>query len=92
MVWRGVVRRGVVWFEGGGACERWGPGHRFAKRSLPVNLRATCTVVMTRDEALLTHDTMSHVTRLVREHGVDCWWTMDVEQLLPPALKASAHK
>ena len=40
----------------------------------------------------MTHDTMSYVTGLVREHGVDCWWTMDVEQLLPPSMKASAHR
>ncbi len=45
-----------------------------------------------RDEPLLTKETMSHVQRLVGVHGVDCWWTMDVADLLPPNLRSQADR
>ena len=35
---------------------------------------------------------MAHIVSLVRKHGVDCWWTMDVAELLPPALAGNAAR
>jgi len=36
------------------------------------------------DEPVLTEETIGHITQLVRQHGSDCWWTMSVQELLPP--------
>jgi isoleucyl-tRNA synthetase len=44
------------------------------------------------DEPLLTHDTMSHVIDVVAKHGADAWWSMSIEELLPPSMKAQADK
>ena len=44
------------------------------------------------DEALMSDETIAHVTALVRQHGSDCWWTMGVEQLLPPSLQHLAPR
>ncbi|KAJ9521483.1 hypothetical protein QJQ45_008884 [Haematococcus lacustris] len=38
------------------------------------------------DEPLMTEDTISHVTQLVAQQGSDCWWTLPIEELLPPSL------
>ncbi|KAG2422803.1 hypothetical protein HXX76_015750 [Chlamydomonas incerta] len=44
------------------------------------------------DEALMTDETISHVTALVAAHGSDCWWTLSVEELLPPGLRHLAPR
>jgi isoleucyl-tRNA synthetase len=46
----------------------------------------------TGKEFLLNDDTLSHIQALFTEHGSDCWWTMDEEQLLPEKYKAEASK
>ncbi|KAL6746456.1 tRNA synthetases class I-domain-containing protein [Haematococcus lacustris] len=38
------------------------------------------------DEPLMTEESISHVTHLVAQHGSDCWWSLPIEELLPPAL------
>ncbi|KAL6754613.1 tRNA synthetases class I-domain-containing protein [Haematococcus lacustris] len=38
------------------------------------------------DEPLMTEETISHVTQLVAQQGSDCWWTLPIEELLPPSL------
>ena len=35
---------------------------------------------------LATEESLSHVGNLIREHGTDCWWTMSMEDLLPPTI------
>ncbi|XP_013362486.1 PREDICTED: isoleucine--tRNA ligase, mitochondrial [Chinchilla lanigera] len=37
----------------------------------------------TRDECLITSQTVEHVAQLVEQHGSDVWWTLPPEQLLP---------
>jgi isoleucyl-tRNA synthetase len=34
---------------------------------------------------LLTRESVQHVASLVAEHGSGCWWTLPVEELLPPS-------
>jgi len=41
-------------------------------------------------EALLTEATLAHIRSVIAEHGSDAWFTMEVEELLPEALKAEA--
>jgi isoleucyl-tRNA synthetase len=51
----------------------------------------------TRDSTVLaTEESLSHIGNLVRKHGTDCWWTMSIEELLPPSIvnsnsNASTH-
>ena len=35
-------------------------------------------------EALLDDEVLAHVQQLIGLHGSDCWWTLPVEELLPP--------
>jgi isoleucyl-tRNA synthetase len=35
-------------------------------------------------ELLMNYETLEHFENMVKEHGVDCWWAYDAEQLLPP--------
>ena len=44
------------------------------------------------DEVLLNEDTLAHVQQLFATHGSDAWWTMDEEQLLPPAHAPEAER
>ena len=41
-------------------------------------------------EALLTAETMAHVTAVVAEKGSDAWWALPLEDLLPEGLKGEA--
>ena len=38
-------------------------------------------------EALLSDESVSHVEKLIRAHGSDCWWKLPVEELLPPSMR-----
>ena len=46
----------------------------------------------TGNEVLLNAETLEHIENLFREHGSDCWWTMDEADLLPEKYKAEAEK
>ena len=46
----------------------------------------------TGKEFLLDDDILEHVQRLFAEHGSDCWWTMDEQELLPEKYRNEAHK
>lgn len=35
--------------------------------------------------------TMKHFLALVKERGVDCWWELSEQELLPPELQSEAH-
>ncbi len=37
-------------------------------------------------EALMTSETISHIQSIVAAQGSDAWWTLPIEQLLPPSL------
>lgn len=41
-------------------------------------------------ESLITAETVAHVRGVVAKHGSDAWWAMDVEALLPEALRPVA--
>jgi isoleucyl-tRNA synthetase len=43
-------------------------------------------------EPLLTPESVAHVAALVRQHGTDCWWSLPIEDLLPPSHRAQAAK
>ena len=45
-----------------------------------------------RSVALLTSEIVQHVQALVAQHGSDCWWELDDDDLLPPALAARAMR
>lgn len=34
---------------------------------------------------VMSPETLDHVAQLVAQHGSDCWWTLPLEQLLPPS-------
>eukprot|EP00698_Gefionella_okellyi_P023662 TRINITY_DN8146_c0_g1_i1.p1 TRINITY_DN8146_c0_g1~~TRINITY_DN8146_c0_g1_i1.p1 ORF type:complete len:989 (+),score=182.70 TRINITY_DN8146_c0_g1_i1:27-2969(+) len=36
-------------------------------------------------EVLLTEESVQHVRSLVAQHGSDCWWTLPLNELLPPS-------
>ena len=36
-------------------------------------------------EVLLSSESVSHVEKLIRTHGSDCWWKLPVAELLPPS-------
>ena len=40
---------------------------------------------MEEGRVLATSESLKHIEALVREHGTDCWWTMEVKELLPPS-------
>lgn len=40
----------------------------------------------------MTQETVSHVEQLVRKHGTDCWWSMDVSELLPASYRNNGVK
>ena len=42
-------------------------------------------------EPLLTRETIEHVTAVVEQHGSDAWWQMELEDLLPEALRAGGR-
>jgi isoleucyl-tRNA synthetase len=46
----------------------------------------------TGKEFLLDSDTLEHIQKLFSEHGSDCWWTMNEEDLLPDKYKNEASK
>uniref|UniRef100_A0A6U6EBV7 isoleucine--tRNA ligase n=1 Tax=Odontella aurita TaxID=265563 RepID=A0A6U6EBV7_9STRA len=46
----------------------------------------------TGNEVLLDEKTLEHIQSLFSEHGSDCWWTMDEEELLPEEYRADASK
>lgn len=46
----------------------------------------------TGNEFLLDGDTIDHIQKLFAEHGSDCWWTMDEEELLPGKYKSEASQ
>ena len=37
------------------------------------------------DNILINDETISHLIELFKKHGVDCWWSMSVKELLPPS-------
>ncbi|ORX90165.1 isoleucyl-tRNA synthetase [Basidiobolus meristosporus CBS 931.73] len=39
------------------------------------------------DEPLLKDEIVTHIKDLVSKHGTDCWWTLPVEELLPPTYR-----
>ncbi len=41
-------------------------------------------------QPLLTSETVKHIEEVFRQHGSDAWWTMEVKDLLPEALRARA--
>ncbi|GMI34071.1 hypothetical protein TeGR_g7548, partial [Tetraparma gracilis] len=41
-------------------------------------------------EPLITGETIAHIAEVFREHGSDAWFTMGVEELLPPGLRDRA--
>ncbi|KAK9805259.1 hypothetical protein WJX72_009336 [[Myrmecia] bisecta] len=43
-------------------------------------------------EALMTAELIEHIASVVGEKGGDAWWLLDIEDLLPPGLKAQADK
>eukprot|EP00002_Diphylleia_rotans_P010709 TRINITY_DN2124_c0_g1_i8.p1 TRINITY_DN2124_c0_g1~~TRINITY_DN2124_c0_g1_i8.p1 ORF type:complete len:941 (+),score=141.98 TRINITY_DN2124_c0_g1_i8:198-3020(+) len=44
------------------------------------------------DEPLLTKESVSHVQRIMSEHGSSCWWEMDVGQLLAPQYRNNGRQ
>mmetsp|Transcript_10182 Transcript_10182/g.33516 ORF Transcript_10182/g.33516 Transcript_10182/m.33516 type:complete len:1021 (+) Transcript_10182:19-3081(+) len=44
------------------------------------------------DEPLLNEETLSHVQRLVAEHGTDVWWTSTEAELLPEPYASDAGR
>lgn len=43
-------------------------------------------------EPMLTAESIAHITSIVKEHGSDAWWEMEVADLLPPALRSEADQ
>ena len=68
-----------------------GPPPRADSRCLALHLLG-CQVFyhVETGEALLTEATLAHIRSVIAEHGSDAWFTMEVEELLPEALKAEA--
>ena len=46
-----------------------------------------CDAAAGAGEPLLTRETIEHVTAVVAQHGSDAWWQMELEDLLPEALR-----
>lgn len=44
------------------------------------------------DEPLLTRESVEHVQRLVEQHGTDCWWTLPIDELLPPSARSNGRR
>ena len=38
-------------------------------------------------EVLMNEETIAHVQEIIREHGADAWWEMEIEELLPEAYR-----
>lgn len=47
---------------------------------------------LTTGEPLLTDASFEHIAGLVAEHGTDCWWWMDTEQLVAPEHRGDGRK
>lgn len=43
-------------------------------------------------EALLTADTIKHITEIIREKGSNAWWELSEAELLPPAYRDNGHR
>eukprot|EP00026_Physarum_polycephalum_P001241 Phypoly_transcript_01242.p1 GENE.Phypoly_transcript_01242~~Phypoly_transcript_01242.p1 ORF type:complete len:959 (+),score=137.10 Phypoly_transcript_01242:295-3171(+) len=43
-------------------------------------------------EPLITKETVGHFEQLVRVHGTDCWWNLDLDELLPPQYRNNGVK
>lgn len=43
-------------------------------------------------EQLIDDDTIEHFINLVKEKGTDCWWYMDVKDLLPPKYRNNGRE
>jgi isoleucyl-tRNA synthetase len=44
------------------------------------------------DEPLLNAETIQHIQNIVREQGADAWWTLPLEELLPPAYRNNGRR
>jgi isoleucyl-tRNA synthetase len=42
-------------------------------------------------EPLLTTESIEHIQRLIEQHGTDCWWTMDIKDLLADKYKNNSR-
>ena len=42
-------------------------------------------------QVLMSEENVTHVIELVRQHGTDCWWEMDEQQLLHPRYRNDGH-
>lgn len=42
-------------------------------------------------DVLMTPEVVEHVAEVFEMHGSDAWWTLSVEQLLPPALRSQSE-
>ena len=42
-------------------------------------------------QVLMDEESVTHIIDLVRQHGTDCWWEMDEQQLLPPRYRNDGH-
>lgn len=38
-------------------------------------------------QPLMNEDTIEHIQKLFLEHGSDCWWDMELDELLPPSYR-----
>ena len=43
-------------------------------------------------EPFINQESVDHICQLVEKHGVDCWWTLSVEELLPEKYKSLANQ
>jgi len=43
-------------------------------------------------EALMNAETIEHIRSIVAVQGSDCWWELEVADLLPESLRGEAHK
>ncbi|WP_448380774.1 isoleucine--tRNA ligase [Gloeomargarita sp.] len=44
------------------------------------------------DEPLLNAESIQHIQNIVREQGADAWWTLPLEELLPPKYREQCHR
>ena len=42
-------------------------------------------------DVLMNEDTIAHVQGIIREHGADAWWEMDINELLPEPYRNNGH-
>ena len=50
------------------------------------------TVLCIAGEALMTEETIEHITEVIAAKGSDAWYQMPVQELLPDSLKDQADK